>query len=110
MKNQTFRKNSYWKKTLGRPLHDEVAAFLDQLAKEVKHEREVQKLTQHGLAELTGLSSMTIWNLEHGVTMPWLATVFVVLDALDLGITRHGKDVLFNAYAQKRITGRRKAA
>jgi len=51
-------------------------------AKRLKELRERQKLSQAQLAERAGVSQGLIWQLEHGLRQPGLATLVRIAEAL----------------------------
>ncbi len=51
-------------------------------AKRLKELRERQKLSQAQLAERAGVSQGLIWQLEHGLKQPGLATLVRIAEAL----------------------------
>jgi transcriptional regulator with XRE-family HTH domain len=61
----------------------EIAAIL---GKSIKSRRQLLKIKQEDLAEVTGISSKTIRNIERGEANPELKSLITLCDALGLDI------------------------
>lgn len=56
------------------------------IGKSIKSRRQLLRINQEDLAEITGISSRTIRNIEQGAANPELMSLIVLCDALGLEI------------------------
>jgi len=101
-----FKNNRYWKSVLGRSKHQATYHLLQAVGSDIQESRKQAGWTQEDLAYESGLSVMTIWNVEHAKTLPRLTTLLMILDSLGLKLTFKG----FEAVSSAIITARKNKA
>ena len=78
------------------------------LGKRVREARKQKNLTQEALAEIVGVSTMFLGEVERGVKLPSLAVLIMIIEALDIsadyllrGEVSSGNDFINNEIASK---------
>jgi len=67
---------------------------LSELIKTIKERREALKVTQEGLAELSGVGLRTLKQLESGKGNPTLSTIHKISDVLGMEFCLRIKEVM----------------
>jgi transcriptional regulator with XRE-family HTH domain len=58
------------------------AAIVMMIAEVIRNRRQKQNMTLEALAEVSGVHTNTLWNLEHGLVAPSISTLFRVYRSL----------------------------